>query len=82
MKCFEFNKKNNKSCQNKTCRYWVNCKNFKNCSIVMLKDDGYDESKMTLQDVGDIFKVTRMRICQIEKNAIKKLKDKIKSTVD
>ena len=40
-------------------------------------DENYDESKITLQDIGDIFKVTRMRICQVEKIALKKLKDKI-----
>jgi DNA-directed RNA polymerase sigma subunit (sigma70/sigma32) len=30
---------------------------------------------MTLQNIGDLFKLTRMRICQIEKNAIQKIKD-------
>ena len=77
MKCFEYNKKNDKSCVNKDCRYWINCQKYNNCCLVMLKDDNFNEDKITLQDIGDIFKVTRMRICQIEKNAIKKLKDKI-----
>jgi DNA-directed RNA polymerase sigma subunit (sigma70/sigma32) len=45
----------------------------------MIKEESFNEDKITLQDIGDIFKVTRMRICQIEKNAIKKLKDKISS---
>ena len=45
----------------------------------MLKDESFNEDKITLQDIGNIFKVTRMRICQIEKNAIKKLKDRIYS---
>ena len=28
---------------------------------------------MTLQEIGDIFNVTRMRICQIEKKIINKI---------
>jgi DNA-directed RNA polymerase sigma subunit (sigma70/sigma32) len=36
--------------------------------------------KLTLEDVGKLFKVTRMRICQIEKTAIKKLKEKIRTS--
>ena len=53
-------------------------KKYKNCCLIASKDNKTSESteKFTLQDIGDIFKVTRMRICQIEKIAIKKLKDK------
>jgi DNA-directed RNA polymerase sigma subunit (sigma70/sigma32) len=32
------------------------------------------KENFTLEDVGNIFSVTRMRICQIEKRAIEKLK--------
>ena len=32
------------------------------------------KENLTLEDIGKIFEVTRMRICQIEKSAIKKLK--------
>ena len=32
---------------------------------------------MTLQEIGDIFSVTRMRICQIEKKILSKLSLKI-----
>lgn len=81
MKCFNYNKKNNTACENKDCRYWINCKQSNNCCILLLKDREFNEEKTTLQDIGDIFKVTRMRICQIEKNAIKKLKDKIGNLV-
>ena len=44
-----------------------------NCGIIAAKND----NKMTLEDVGKLFNVTRMRICQIEKIAIKKLKERV-----
>ena len=37
---------------------------------------------LTLQDIGSIFNVTRMRICQIEKIAINKIKDKIAKSLN
>tara|TARA_B100000674_G_C37968822_1_gene975930 strand:- start:3456 stop:3584 length:129 start_codon:yes stop_codon:yes gene_type:complete len=33
--------------------------------------------KNTLESIGEIFKVTRMRVCQLEKLAIKKIKEKL-----
>lgn len=75
MKCFEYNKKCDKKCDKKECRYWMNLEKNQNCCINAVNDDS--EEKLTLQDIGDIFKVTRMRICQIEKIAIQKLKEKL-----
>lgn len=47
-------------------------KNLQEVEIKKLQKDSQGE-EMTLQQVGDIFNVTRMRICQIEKNSLKKL---------
>jgi hypothetical protein len=77
MKCFNYNKKHDRNCLSKECRYWVNCSQSNNCCVLLLKNKEYNEDKTTLQDIGNMFKVTRMRICQIEKNAIKKLRDKL-----
>ena len=74
-KCFEQISNQRKSCKQKECRYWINCKEFKNCCILGAKSS----DKITLQSIGEIFEVTRMRICQIEKTALKKLKEKVKS---
>jgi len=74
MKCFEYNKKCNTVCKKKECRYWLNIKESQNCCINAAKNES--ESKFTLQDIGDIFDVTRMRICQIEKKAIKKIRER------
>ena len=77
MKCFLHNKKFNKQCTKKDCRYWINSKNNQNCCIV-----GSETKNLTLQDVGEMFNVTRMRICQIEKAAIKKVSDRLNKWIN
>lgn len=42
-----------------------------NCIINMVNEN----EDLTLEKVGELFNVTRMRICQIEKNIIDKLKN-------
>ena len=74
MKCFLHHKKNNLICSKKQCRYWIEHKKSMNCGLITLKET----EKLTLESIGEIFKVTRMRICQLEKLAIKKIKEKIK----
>jgi len=69
MKCFDYHNKTKKSCEKINCRYWIECKDAQMCCINLCKNS----SNLTLEDVGKIFGVTRMRICQIEKAAIKKL---------
>jgi len=78
MKCFEYNIDCKINCEKRDCRYWIDHSKYQNCCLIASKDDSNQgtNDKFTLQDIGDIFKVTRMRICQIEKIAIKKLKDK------
>tara|TARA_B100000287_G_C20404376_1_gene690965 strand:- start:206 stop:460 length:255 start_codon:yes stop_codon:yes gene_type:complete len=83
MKCFEYNKIQKKNCSKKECRYWMEHSKSQNCCLVASSFQDLSESneeKYTLQDIGNIFKVTRMRICQIEKIAVKKLKDKFSIT--
>ena len=59
-------------CKNNKCRAWFECEKYNNCAIIASK-----EGPMTLQNIGDLFKLTRMRICQIEKNAIAKIREMI-----
>lgn len=70
MKCFDYHKAKNIDCEKINCRYWINCKDAQMCCINLCKR----KENLTLEDIGKIFDVTRMRICQIEKSAIKKLK--------
>jgi DNA-directed RNA polymerase specialized sigma subunit len=68
MKCFDVHEKYEKLCQNESCRHWIECKESMNCTLIAAK-----KGPMTLQQIGDIFGVTRMRICQLEKRILKKI---------
>jgi DNA-directed RNA polymerase sigma subunit (sigma70/sigma32) len=68
MKCFELCENKNKSCDKESCRYWINHEESRNCTVI-----GASKGVMTLQEIGDIFGVTRMRICQIEKKILSKI---------
>tara|TARA_X000001388_G_C2228733_1_gene122248 strand:+ start:1931 stop:2155 length:225 start_codon:yes stop_codon:yes gene_type:complete len=68
MKCFELNKSKDSSCKRSECKYWIECKEENNCTIIAASS-----GPRTLQEIGDIFGVTRMRICQIEKKILGKI---------
>ena len=70
MKCFESCESNNVSCKKISCRYWIDHKDTKNCTILAARN-----GPMTLQEIGDIFGVTRMRICQLEKKILSKVQN-------
>ncbi len=67
--CFAAHKSCKKSCINKTCRYWHDLKESNNCIINKVNEN----KSMTLQEIGDLFNITRMRVCQIEKSSLKKM---------
>ncbi len=72
--CFVAHDKCNKVCKQKSCRYWHDMDSeSSNCIINKVNSLTND---LTLQDIGDIFNITRMRICQIEKKSLKKLSKK------
>jgi len=47
---------------------WINADAHQNCTLIATK-----KGPMSLQQIGDILGVTRMRICQIEKKVVEKL---------
>jgi hypothetical protein len=68
--CFAEHKCRNLTCEKRSCRNWFDSEQDLNCAILAA-----DEKPHTLQEIGDIFDLTRMRICQIEKNLASKLKE-------
>jgi len=66
--CYERLQSDKKACKRINCKFYINCRQFNNCTLIAA-----DHGPKTLQEIGDIFGITRMRICQIQKRAIEKL---------
>ncbi|MBP05026.1 MAG: hypothetical protein CMA72_09620 [Euryarchaeota archaeon] len=65
--CYEEHTRTGTSCVKSTCRYNFSNEACQNCVLIA------SSKRHTLQEIGDIYGVTRMRICQIEKKATKNL---------
>jgi hypothetical protein len=68
--CFGAHKQLQVNCKKTSCRQWMKSDKFHNCAII-----GANSGPMTLQEIGEILNVTRMRVCQIEKSILDKLAD-------
>jgi DNA-directed RNA polymerase sigma subunit (sigma70/sigma32) len=68
--CFAEREKRNITCEKKSCRQWMRSEQNLNCAVIAANRN--DEG-MTLQQIGDIFEITRMRICQLEKASLQKI---------
>ena len=71
--CYQAHFSVKKPCNEKGCRMWVDLKENQNCTVLAAQS-----GPKTLQEIGDIFRVTRMRVCQIEKIVL----DKLSRTID
>jgi DNA-directed RNA polymerase specialized sigma subunit len=71
--CFDFHIEHNLCCNKQNCRSWIQNSQNNNCIII-----ASHKGPKTLQEIGEIFNITRMRVCQIEKNIIKKLSNELK----
>jgi muconolactone delta-isomerase len=72
--CFAEHEKRSLQCEKKSCRLWMTAGEYLNCAAIAANKN--DEG-MTLQQIGDIFGVTRMRICQLEKSSLQKAQSTI-----
>jgi len=77
MKCFDMHESHSVKCNKHECRYHIDNPESMNCTIIAAR-----HGPMTLQQIGDIFGITRMRICQIEKKIIKKFESFLNHEVD
>lgn len=70
VKCYDVVNDLTDGCHKKTCRQWINHPRGKNCIVATTRGGA-----LTLNDVGEIYGLTRMRICQIERSIFEKLRE-------
>lgn len=71
--CFGAHERLKVSCNKIACRNWIDSKESYNCTLIAARHP------MTLNDIGTIFGLTRMRICQIEKIAKQRISTTFKN---
>lgn len=73
MNCTEECKKDNKPCEEKTCRHWLEYNEDLNCTIIAIEKNG----PMTLEQVSERLGMTLVRVKQIQDDALVKIKKRI-----
>jgi hypothetical protein len=66
--CYATHAKYEVNCMRRRCPNWLNLKGSQNCTLIAASQGTY-----TLEKIGEIYSVSRMQICKIEKQ----IKDKI-----
>jgi hypothetical protein len=67
--CFYEHEKRGICCERKKCPHWISSDIFLNCAIICAKNGPY-----TLKEIGKFYNLSKMRICQLEKLIMDKLK--------
>jgi DNA-directed RNA polymerase sigma subunit (sigma70/sigma32) len=75
MSCHDECQKINKSCKQKQCRYWIDYDNDLNCTIIAVNKHG----NLTLREIGKRLSLSFVRIKQIQDQALKKLRPKVRN---
>jgi hypothetical protein len=68
--CFDTQAKQNVDCLRQRCPHWIPYQVSHNCVLIAAQ-----EGPHTLQTIGQIYGLTRMRICQIEKEILGKIRE-------
>ena len=72
--CVKSCKKNKVSCPNPDCKHWIDYEDDLNCTLVAVDKH---EGGLTLREIGERLRISFVRVCQIEKAAVQKLKKRI-----
>jgi hypothetical protein len=68
--CFSILSKHGIDCLRKQCPHWISNPSGHNCVMISAGNGPH-----TLQEIGKIYGLTRMRICQIEKGIYEKIRN-------
>ena len=68
-KCYMIIRSTSIACPESCCRHFLNSEQDLNCAIIAARTGA-----KTLQEIGDYYGISRMRICQIEKSILGKLR--------
>ena len=71
MKCYKQCQSTNKSCDQQSCRLWIDHTSDLNCTMVAINN--HPEGNMTLREVADRLHISFVRVKQIEEKALNKL---------
>ena len=69
-KCATDSLENDSICNKKECRLWMDYDKDLNCTLISVKKNG----KLILNEVGERLGISYVRVSQIEKQAVNKLK--------
>jgi hypothetical protein len=70
MTCYDAHNNANVVCNRRSCPKWINFEDQKNCVVIAAKNGPW-----TLNEIGQIYGLSRMRICQLEKRIYEKIRD-------
>ena len=76
--CVESCKRHGVSCPNSECKHWMHYEEDLNCALVAVDKH---ERGLTLREIGERLGISFVRVCQIEKGAVKKLKKRLQKLV-
>ena len=68
--CVQKVKEEDEPCNKLDCRHNLDSQKYNSCALIAAED-----GPLTLQEIGDFYGISRMRVCQIEKSILKKLKN-------
>ena len=66
--CFAIHVKYNSKCQKQSCRQWLNCEKFNNCTLSATL-----HGPLTLNEIEDITNLTKTKVYNIENRIKRKL---------